>query len=111
RLERGGRGVGEALAVVVVDIGDGDAAVVRLVQQLGQHLARIGVGRGGAEDEVVVVQPRQRRRGRGRRDQHHAAGDGGGVGGGDRLARAERADQPRHVLRIDHAVGGGRGRG
>ena len=106
RLQR----LSKALAVVVVDIGDGDVVVALGLEKMGEHVTAVSVRRRGAEQKILVLDRGQRRRSRRRRYDHDIAGDCRAVGGGDGLARAERADQRRHLLGIDHAVGGVRGR-
>jgi hypothetical protein len=65
-LEGGIQGIGEALAVVVVDIGDGDALDAVLLQDFRQDLALLGVRRRRTENQVLVLERGQRRRRRSR---------------------------------------------
>src|SRR5690606_6335816 len=84
--------VGEALAVVVVDVGQryvGDALGRKQISEL-HALER--VRRRGAEHQVVVLERGQHRSGGRRRDHDDATGDARRGRGADRSAGAEGAD-------------------
>ena len=64
--------VGEAVAVRVVEVDDGDRLVAVVDDELAEDVALVDVGRGGAEVQALVGVVRQLRRRVGRRELRDA---------------------------------------
>ena len=104
--ERPSEGIGQTLAVIVVDVNQSNLLDALLAHQVGEHLALHGVVGRGAEQKPVVLERRDHRRGRRARDLRHARR--GGHRGGDRDGDAggQGADDAGHAVDIDDALRG-----
>ncbi len=101
---------GKALAVIVVHVGERQHLDAALLEQIARgRLPDERVRRTGAEHEVFVVERRQRRRGRSRRDHDRARGNRRALGGGDRGAAAQLADDADDLIDVYELLGGGGG--
>ena len=97
-------GVGQALAVVVVDVDDADPCHALVAGQAGQRDALEGVRRHGAEQEVLVGETGDHRRGRRARDLRHAGDRADRLRDRDRDARRECADESADLLEVDQLL-------
>ena len=102
---------GEALAVIVVRVGQRGLLDPFVLQNRGQHLALARIGRCGTEEQAVIRQRRQRGRCRGGRDHYDTLGHRHVLQHGGRHARTIAADDRADLVRGDETLRRCRGRG